>query len=145
MGKIGLVVRDIHKESSPLSITQFCNLIRFSRAAPQVAHLLRAGGMWTISLENAYSNLLKCRPLNTCADQAELINEAISHDEKEPYYLAHIIPGGDIGKLSNRDLESLGDGGDIKMVQLIEHSIYGSIKRVVWDGEPTVFGSKVLY
>ena len=83
--------------------------------------------------------------VRACADQAESINEAITHDEKEHYYLAHIIPGGDIGKLSNRDFESLGDGGDVKMVQLIERSIYGSIKRVVWDGEPTVFGSKVLY
>lgn len=64
--KIQYVVREQHKENSPLAITSFVNIIRFPLAAPHLARLLNAGNIWTVNLEKVYSQLVKSRLHHVC-------------------------------------------------------------------------------
>ena len=59
--KIRLVVRDHHKATSKVSINAFRNLLRFETVVPHLIRLLSAGGIWTVTSEDAFSALVKCR------------------------------------------------------------------------------------
>ena len=59
--KILEVVKRNHDDTSSTKITNFRNLLKFREAVPPLVRLLRAGGVWTVDCETAYSALVKCR------------------------------------------------------------------------------------
>ena len=46
--------------------TSFLHLLKFSKAVPALVRLLNAGGVWTLSGDQAWSNLVKCKIEHVC-------------------------------------------------------------------------------
>lgn len=59
--------------------------------------------------------------------------------------MAHILPGGENDFSSSKIMDKLADGGEIAINPIIDpgSAVFDIIGRVVWQGSPTVFGSKV--
>ena len=65
--KIQFVVRSSNPDGfADPALAGFRNLLRFKEVVPHLVWLLRAGGIWTVSCDDAYAALVRCRVEQVC-------------------------------------------------------------------------------
>lgn len=64
--KIRNAIKNLYSTKLSLSISAFCNLLRFREVTPHLARLLGMGGIWELDCEKVYDKLLKCHSEQVC-------------------------------------------------------------------------------
>lgn len=59
--KITAILKRTHHDGKKEKINAFCHLLKFSNAVPELARLLRAGGIWSLNCETAYLTLVRSK------------------------------------------------------------------------------------
>lgn len=60
LDSVNNVIKRDHSNSA-VTITRFCNLMKFKGTVPQLLRLLSSGGVWTQDIEKGIKGLVKCR------------------------------------------------------------------------------------
>lgn len=82
-----------------------------------------------------------------CADQSKLINSNLPTTyHHNSYHLFDVLPGGEKDLMNTKMAQGLGKGSKIQLEHLImQPTVLDTIEKVVWNGDPTVFGSVVSF